>query len=485
VTPTALIPNGVWDTLSWMAFWGGLLLGLALVPVVLFSRRSSQAKVAWILALLGFPWIGALFYGLLGRRRLQRQVLRLRGAAAASLVDVERRHRGSGVLPAPRAPGQATADLLSVADRSGSAPPVPGNEFTLLPEGPGAFAAAREAIEAARHHVHVMTYIFKRDATGLAVLRHLEEVARRGVEVRLLYDGLGSLEAIRDGTAWLDPLREAGGKCAAFLPIGAFRAGLRVNLRNHRKLTIVDGDVAFTGGMNIADEYRTGANWRDAACRIRGPAVPSLQRVFAQDWHTATNEVLGDEVYYHRVPEAGDVPVQVVESGPDQEDPLAEDLFFSALVSARRTIDLVTPYFVPTEALEHALRSAALRGRRVRILLGETVDHRVVRWATDAYLPRMIQTGIEVWRRPELVHGKVLVVDGAWATIGSTNFDARSLRLNFELNVAMPHVRTAERILAWFESELSHARRLTVEDLDAAWGTRLLRAGSYLLSPLL
>jgi cardiolipin synthase len=185
------------------------------------------------------------------------------------------------------------------------------------------------------------------------------------------------------------------------------------------------------------------------------------------------------------VPVAGDVPVQVVESGPDQEIPLAEDLLFGAVVSARRSIDLVTPYFVPTEPLEHALRNASLRGRRVRLLLGETVDHRIVRWATDAYLPRMLEAGVEVWRRPEMVHGKVLLVDGSWVTLGSTNFDARSLRLNFEMNVVLPHPPTAQKVGTWFEGELKGARRVMPKDLEAGWGIRLLREGSVLLSPLL
>jgi cardiolipin synthase len=485
VTPAFAFPQSAFGAVSWALFWAGEALALALVPVVLFSRRSSQAKVAWILGILGFPWIGALLFGMLGGRRLHRRVLRWRGAGLASLADADRRHRGSGVLPTPRPPGQATADLLTEASRVGVWPPVPGNEFTLLAEGPEAFREAREALRAARHHVHLMTYIFKHDATGEAALRELEDAARRGVEVRLLYDGLGSIGASRYGTGWFDPLRRAGGKVATFLPINPLRAGLRLNLRNHRKLIVVDGDVAFTGGMNVGDEYRTGSNWRDLACRVRGPAVPALQRVFAQDWHTATKEVLDGDAYFHRVPVAGDVPVQVVESGPDQEDPLAEDLLFGAVVSARRSIDVVTPYFVPTEPIEHALRSAALRGRRVRLLLGDFVDHRVVRWATDAYLPRMIEVGVEVWRRPEMVHAKAIVIDGAWATIGSTNFDARSLRLNFEMNVVLPDAATAERIAAWYESELSHARRLVVEDLEAPWGTRLLRAGSLLAAPLL
>ena len=431
-SPIAMTPQETW----WWFYMAGHVLGLVLVPVVLFSRRLSQSKIAWIMALLGFPWLGALLFWWFGSRRLERRVLGLRGVAAAALEPVVDAYRRTGVLPTRVGPSGISADLLVEARHLGASVPVPGNEFTLLAEGPEAMAAAEAAIRGARHHVHLTTYIFKRDPTGERMLRILEEVARRRVEVRVLYDGLGTLASLRHGEGFFDPLRRTGAKVEGFLPFGALRSGLRANLRNHRKLLIVDGDVAFTGGMNVGDEYATGRDWRDCHCRVAGPVVPSLQRVFASDWSFAAHEKLEDPAYYHRPPIVGDVPIQVIESGPDQEDPLAEDMMFGAIASARRSIDIVTPYFVPPEPIEHALRSAALRGRRVRILLGEHIDHQIVRWATDAYLPRMIEAGVEVWRHPKMVHGKVVIVDGTWATLGSTNLDARSLRLNFELNIA-------------------------------------------------
>src|SRR5439155_538204 len=193
----------------------------------------------------------------------------------------------------------------------------------------------------------------KSDPTCRGVLALLEEAARRGVEVRVLCDAYGN---VATKAAFFDPVRRAGGSVASFLPGGPFRSGFRSNLRNHRKLLVVDGKVAFTGGMNIGDEYATGRAGRDLHCRIEGPAVPTLQRVFAEDWHFASNELLDAEAYYPRPAVAGDVPVQVVESGPDQEDPHADELVFSAIVSARRTLDIATPYLVPPEPIEQALR---------------------------------------------------------------------------------------------------------------------------------
>jgi cardiolipin synthase len=237
--------------------------------------------------------------------------------------------------------------------------------------------------------------------------------------------------------------------------------------------------------MNIGDEYATGRDWRDLHARLEGPVVPTLQRVFAEDWHFATEELLEDERWYCRVPPAGDVDVQVVESGPDQEDPVADEMMFGALVSARKTVDIATPYLVPTEPVEQALVSAARRGRRVRILLGDVIDHRVVRWATDSYLPRLMAAGIEIYRHPMMVHSKAVIVDGVWATLGSTNLDMRSLRLNFELNVAFPQPEPVARLTAWFEKELAAARRVKPEELECGLRRRLARQAAYLLAPIL
>ncbi len=480
--PTLAAFHSVSEHLSLWVFVAGEVLGVLMVPVVLASKRVPQAKTAWILALVGFPWLGTFFYFTIGRRTLHRKVARLRGKRAALFATSDRARRESGVFPPRRGTPGAASEMVLGAEHVGALPPIPGNEFTLLAEGPDAFAAGSDAIRTARHHVHLVTYIFKNDPTGRSTLRLLEQAARRGVEVRVLYDGLGT---IWTGAEFFEPIVRAGGEVSSFLPFSPFVSGLRLTLRNHRKLMVVDGHTAFTGGMNIGDEYATGHNWRDVHVRLRGPVVPALQRVFAEDWYFATGRLVDADPYYAVVPRAGDVPVQVVDSGPDQDPPQAEELMFGALASARRSVDIVTPYLVPTEPLEQALRSAARRGRRVRVLLPEFVDHRVVRWATDSYLPSLLDAGVEIWRHPHMTHGKVVIVDGAWVTLGSTNLDMRSLRLNFELNVAIPHVDTAAVLTRYFEGELRASRRLTEEDLRAGFALRMLRQAAHLLSPML
>jgi cardiolipin synthase len=329
--------------------------------------------------------------------------------------------------------------------------------------------------------VHLVTYIFKDDRTGRRTLDFLGEAAARGVEVRVLYDGLGSFWRTK---RFFAPIVDAGAEVAAFLPLGRLSHPLHLNLRNHRKLLIVDGAVALTGGMNIGDEYATGRNWRDLHCRVAGPVASALQRVFVEDWHFATEKLLDADPYFPLCRRAGDVPLQVVDSGPDQAEPHADELMFGAIVAARRTIDILTPYLVPTPGIEQALCSAARRGRRVRILLPEYVDHRVVRWATDAYIPKLLDAGVEVWRHPQMSHGKMVIVDGTWATLGSTNLDMRSLHLNFELNLAIPHADTALLLTQHFERELSVSRPLTRAEFDVALPRRLLRSRAQLFAPI-
>jgi cardiolipin synthase len=450
------------DVAVWF-YWAGLALGAALVPGILLSRKVAQAKVAWILFVLGFPWVGAFFYGALGRARLARSVVRLRGRRGAALARVDETLRRTLASGPPISPADPAEQMVLGARHVGATPAVAGNEFTLLADGPSAFAAGHEAVARAKHHVHLLIYIFKDDRTGKEVLERLTDAVRRGVEVRVLFDGLGT---IRTKRSFFAPFRAAGGRVSTFLPFRPIASGLRLNLRNHRKLLLVDGETAFLGGMNVGDEYATGKDWHDLLGRIRGPVVPALQRVFVEDWHFATGELLDRDEYFPRPAPAGDVPVQVVASGPDQEDPQAEERMFSALAAADKSVDILTPYLVPTEPLVQAIVSAARRGRRVRILLPERVDHRVVRWATDAYVPRLIQRGVEVWRH-------------------RTNLDMRSLRLTFELNVAMPHAGTAAVLTRYFEGELAGARRLTAADFETSLPRRLLHAGAHLLGPVL
>jgi len=479
---TASLTQGFWLYGTAFRGWVLLLAVLATVPFVLLSRKTAQGKLGWLLALFALPWVGLVFYWLLGRDWLNRRVLRLRHARSASLQTADRMLVSTlqKVRSTPR--GGVAEELLLAAEMEGMYAPYPGNEVTLLGEGPAAFGAAREAIESARDHIHVLTYIFRDDRTGRGVLERLVAAARRGVEVRLLFDALGTYWTKR---RFFKPLVEAGGRVASFLPLGRGLRNLRINLRNHRKLLIVDGLTGFTGGMNIADEYAVADGWRDVHVRVRGPAAMGLQRVFVEDWHFATGELLDAPRYFCDVPFVGEAPVQVLTSGPDLESPAMENMFFAAIAGARKRVDLLTPYLVPSEAIEAALADAARRGRKVRVLLPATPDHRLVSLVADSVIPRLMRDGVEFWGYPKMLHGKVLAVDDVWATLGSANMDNRSLRLNFEVNVAFPHAATAKLVRELIDTQVAVSRRLTPDDYVFGLGGRLLRGAAGLLAPVL
>lgn len=465
-----------WFAISGLLLWGGVILSIAVLPPILLSRKLPQAKMAWILAAVGFPWIGPLFYVTFGRRHARLRYLRIKEKRT------DRRSPARRLLHRLRIGRSTAAEMVGEIEKAGAFPIVAGNAFTLLTEGEAAFAAGRHAMREATHHIHLITYIFRSDATGKGTIDLLAEAAARGVAVRVLYDGAGTF-ATRG--RFFDPVRAAGGKALPFLPLSPWVPGFRLNLRNHRKLLVVDGEIALTGGMNIGDEYYHGGEWRDVHASVRGPVVTNLQRVFAQDWEFATGEAISEERYFAPQPERGDVAVQVVPSGPDQDQPLAPELMFGAIAAAKETVDIMTPYLIPTEAIEQALRSSARRGRRVRIIVPDFVEKIVVRWAADSYLVRLIEAGVEIWRHPHMVHGKLVIIDKSWVTLGSTNLDMRSLWLNFELNIAIPSASAAQEAAAYFEGELAASKRLTAHDLAAPVPVRMARAVANLASPLL
>ena len=292
-----------------------------------------------------------------------------------------------------------------------------------------------EAIAAAQHHVHLEYFILRGDATGRKLLDLLTLKAKAGVEVRLLYDAVGC-HLNRSASA---PLVEAGGKVHAFLPIQVLRARIQVNLRNHRKLSIVNGRVGCAGGMNIGDEY-LGKNsyfgyWPATRLRLEGPAVSALQaQLFVEDWDFGYSEVLDGPAYFPHLTQPGEDRVQIIESGPDQTINANRQMFFAGIVAANERLWIASPYFVPDAGLIDALRLAELRRRQRRILCLKKPDHYVSFYAGRYYWEDMLTAGVRIFLYHKgMMHSKVMAVDGQWAVVGSANFDNRSLRLNFEV----------------------------------------------------
>jgi len=305
-------------------------------------------------------------------------------------------------------------------------------------------------------------------------------LARAGVEVRFLYDAMGSVN-LRGRT--LRPLLEAGGKATAFLPLNPLRSRIQVNLRNHRKIVVIDGHVAFTGGMNVGDEYlgRCPAvgYWRDSFLKLEGPAVAGLQRVFAEDWDFACREALNGDDYFPEPPEAGDAVVQVVES--------IREVYFAAILSARERLWVASPYVVPDSGLLDALRLARYRGVDVRLLTVLRPDHYLAWYAARYYYPALLDAGVEIHRyKRGMMHAKVMIADGQWAMVGSANLDNRSLHLSFEAGCVLHTPALVAELEEQFRQDVLDSVRLDADTFAArSFGSRLSENACRLLSPLL
>ncbi|MBX3461592.1 MAG: PLDc N-terminal domain-containing protein [Planctomycetes bacterium] len=460
----------------------GELLALVFVYRVLVRGGSPSSTLLWMAVILAAPWVGLALYYLLPRRLQLRRLrrLRVRGERAR-----EGRRGGAEASPSGRSGLRA---LLAGSDGSGL---VGGSSLRWLPDGQAFFAAWEAAVEAARHHVHCVVYILRPDATGRRFLDALTRAAARGVAVRLLYDSFGSLGLKAQHLA---ALRAAGGRAEAFLPLLWKRRPFTVNLRNHRKLLVVDGHTGFVGGRNVGDEYFTdrvgrSRRWLDAMLEVRGPVVARLEDVFAEDWCTATDEVLADlaSPAATPLPTAG-IDVGVVCSGPDRE---LSDLWFAtiqAIGDAQGTVDLSSPYLVPPPTLLLALQMAAARGVTVRVYTnGPRVEAALLYHAQRHHYAAMLAAGIELYETvQEYNHAKLLVVDGRHVMVGSANMDLRSANLNFELAVmAVDAPGLAAEVLQTIERRRVDCRRLSLADLPTEPLRRAADGFCGMLSPLL
>jgi cardiolipin synthase len=454
------------------------------VPRVLLQPRESGATLAWILLFVFLPFLGLLAFLLFGNTRLRLR-RRRRRRIEARLAPA----RGPLIEQADSAADEVFGeqlDLLRLARRLDAPGPRPGNAVRLYRDGPAAFDAIEAAILAARDHLHLTYYIWKADRTGARLRDALAAAAARGVEVRLLIDDVGSSFTPR---RFFAPIAAAGGRVARFLPLNPLSRQLVLNNRNHRKTVVVDGRVGFTGGMNVGDEYAgLKGPWRDAHVRVEGPAVLALQEVFCQDWYHATGQDLARPRYFPPCAAAGPAWVQFLASGPaDRRWRSIHSLLFAAVNLAQDRVWIETPYFVPDAPMAMALQTAALRGVDVRLLMPGTSDHPLVLYAGRSFYGDLLAAGVRIYELPlAMLHAKTATVDGRFATVGSTNMDQRSFRLNFEANAFFfggTMARDLERSFAAMQAEaveVTH-RRFVRRGVVRRLGEGMART----LSPLL
>jgi cardiolipin synthase len=470
-------------------FW---VVALALVPLVLVRRKEPASTIAWILALVFLPVLGSVLFVLFGRDRVRWPARRKRQLDAIIRARVagarEPEPEADRDSPVPSESGLERA-LFRVGGRLTHQHATRGNRVDVLFDGADVYEALGAAIDGARHHVHAQYYLIRNDATGRWFRDCLVSAAKRGVTVRLLLDGFGCLAV---GRAWRRPIEKAGGRVGEFLPMRSVLLQ-PVNLRNHRKIVVVDGETAFTGGFNIGDEYKGGqmpgvGRWRDVQLRIEGPAAAELQRVFFQDWAFATGEPIDPREYFPRVPPArGAATIAIVPSGPDTRTEAIHRLFFGAIALAEREVKVTTPYFVPTESLMVAMEFAAMRGVELKLLLPGRSNHRVTYHAGRSFYAQLLDAGVDVLEyEPGIVHAKTMVADGQVALVGSANMDLRSFRQNFEVHALVHDPATALKLRESFAEDEAKCRRVDrTEWQRRSWALRIREGAARLVSPLL
>ena len=395
---------------------------------IVFCKRDSRSAVAWIGFVWLVPFLGSLLYYLLGINRIERRARRLRGKSSRPKPIAD----AMGILPVARIPALPKeaaylTHFVQLSETVTGQPLSDGNMIEPLWDGDQAYPAMLQAIEDAQHSVGLSMYIFNNDRTGHRFAEALGRAVVRGVEVRVLIDDLGA----RHYYSWRSisgPLQRAGVPTARFLPAFWPRSFAYANLRNHRKLMIVDGRVGFTGGMNITDEcwlsLRPSYEIHDTQFRIKGPIVARMQDVFVEDWKFTTGEPLYGECWFPKLEARGTMLARGVSSGPGEDLEKLRLVLLGALSSARKHVVIRTPYFLPDSNLIFALNITALRGVQVDILLPQATDLLLVRWAATAQLAQVLEYGCRVWFMPgPFTHTKLMLVDGIWTMLGSANWD--------------------------------------------------------------
>lgn len=448
---------------------------------IVWRSQGVERTLSWIFAVLAFPVVGAFLYFFLTHQPIKQSKKRKRKTKIIL--------KGDGNDDLIKSATESESPILNLTYSVTGFEATSDNSIDILTENENAFAKIEKTARTAKRFIWVEFYIIKKDKTGKSFLKLLADMAGTGIEVRLLYDAYGS--------SGLDPklvkqIKKAGGKVESFNPFNPFRSRWSFHLRNHRKLIVIDGETAFTGGMNISDEYsgrnrRRGLSYfRDTHLQISGGAVNDLANVFREDWAYATGGEILSEMPSASLKKGKSI-VAILPSDPDQFQNATALVFFEALNQARKSIYLTSPYFIPDEPIMRALECAALRGVDVRIIVPQKSDVILARQAAISHYAQLIPVGVKVYEyKPSMLHAKTLIIDNELSIVGSANMDIRSFRLNFELNALVLDKEIAEKLKEKFFQDLQKSKYID----PAAFAkrgikSRIIERIARLLSPLL
>ena len=469
-----------------------IILNITLgISIIFLERKDASATWAWVLVLMFIPIAGFFLYLIFGKPISKRRIFTWDTKARLGVktaVQAQLRALEEESFAFKHEEIAEYEELVYLHLRNDDAIFSQENKVEIFTDGEKKFNALIRDLEKANDHIHLLYYIIRSDQLGRRIAEVLIKKANEGVEVRMLYDDMGSRSISR---RYLRRLRNAGVQVEAFFPSRIPKINFKINYRNHRKLAIIDGKAGYIGGFNIGDEY-LGENkkfgyWRDTHLRVYGESVSHMQTRFILDWNQASrNDILYEERYYAAVP-AGDVGVQIVSSGPDSDWEQIKNGYIKMIMSAKEYIYIQTPYYIPDESMRDALRIAALSGVDVKIMIPNKPDHPFVYWATLSSVGDLLEAGAEVYiYQNGFLHAKTIVVDGKIASVGTANIDVRSFRLNFEVNAFLYDKELTGRLVDVFNDDVKQSTQMSKKLYDKrSLGIRFKESISRLISPVL
>lgn len=439
------------------------------LTIIFLERKTPAAALSWIMVLFLMPVLGIALYFFFSQNIARKQIFKLThneeviisSVLKTQLEAIEDNRFGFTTKAAEK-----WQDLIHLNGLYGKAFYSQNNKITFLTSGKYKYRTLMRDIENATDTINIQYFIIKNDPVGRKFIQHLTKKAQQGVQVRLLMDSMGSRQ-IDDRL--LKDFIAAGGKRAYFFPSKGRLLNYRFNYRNHRKVAVIDGEVGYIGGFNMAKEYlgmkKKFGFWRDTHIRVMGSCVQDINARFLLDWRFASGEnVVIHEAYYSEVLEGGRSGVQIVSSGPDSQRQEVKRAYMKMIAGARKNVYLQTPYLVPDESILESLKMAAQSGVDVRIMIPKMPDHIFVYWATYAYVGELIKSGCKAYIYDKgFLHAKTIVVDGEVASVGSANFDVRSFNLNFEANAFIYDEEEAVKLEKIFEKDMEESHQLTLE----------------------
>ncbi len=478
-----------------------ILISLVMISNLIFAiimifkeRRDVGATWAWLLVLFFVPVLGFILYILLGMQSLKREQLfqweDLDKVGIGEVYNNQLAQLESGQFQFRNEAEKKHQDLIYMLLKNNYAILTENNAVEIITDGREKFDKLFADIANARSYIHIQYYIIQNDSLGNRLIQALTEKAKEGVTVRVLYDDLGSRRLTR---SFFKKFREAGGQAEAFFPSKLRFINLRMNYRNHRKLIVIDGEIAYIGGFNVGDEYvglhKKFGYWRDTHLRIEGPAVYLIQTRFILDWNQASAEhkIAYDPDLFPPFAAKGEIGVQIVTSGPVSQYPHIKNGFLKMIASAQKSIYIQTPYFIPDTSLMDALTIALLTGVEVNIMIPDKSDHPFIRWASLAHIGELLKCGANVYLYNKgFIHAKSIVIDEEIASVGTANMDVRSFKLNFEANAFLYDERLAKQLNDTFREDMKVSTLLTYEEyLQRPLNVRFKESISRLLSPIL